>query len=277
MSGADYCRAKAAPPGSTLYYCLLFQSPDRQRSLLALHAFAAEIEEILKECRDPGVARAKLDFWHEELSRAGQHQARHPVGRELQALIEEDRLSLKDLQGYLGHSVAELQSLQAEDEGDFLRLLDGGAGRLWRLSAILCQPRIPQSVDAAATIGVFSHWLRGLLTLPTALQRGQLPIPRAGLAASGITPGELQTGADTPALRRLFATQIGHIREGLEQAAATVPAPDRRALVHCLILARLQASLCAEIERDHCRLLQRRYALTPIRKLWIAWRTARGA
>jgi phytoene synthase len=35
-------------------------------------------------------------------------------------------------------------------------------------------------------------------------------------------------------------------------------------------------TLLDEIERDGFRVLEHRVALTPIRKLWIAWRTARG-
>ena len=40
-------------------------------------------------------------------------------------------------------------------------------------------------------------------------------------------------------------------------------------------MAAIYRSLLREIRRDGCRVLDRRMALTPIRKLWIAWRTWR--
>ena len=38
-------------------------------------------------------------------------------------------------------------------------------------------------------------------------------------------------------------------------------------------MAAIYSALLDEIERDGYRVLDRRIALTPLRKLWIAWRT----
>ena len=40
-------------------------------------------------------------------------------------------------------------------------------------------------------------------------------------------------------------------------------------------MAAIYRTLLDEIERDGYRVLDRRIALTPLRKLWIAWKTAR--
>ena len=40
-------------------------------------------------------------------------------------------------------------------------------------------------------------------------------------------------------------------------------------------MASIYRTLLDEIERDGYRVLDRRIALTPLRKLWIAWNTAR--
>jgi phytoene synthase len=42
-------------------------------------------------------------------------------------------------------------------------------------------------------------------------------------------------------------------------------------------MAAIYRALLDEIERDGYRVLDRRIALTPLRKLWIAWKTARRA
>jgi phytoene synthase len=38
-------------------------------------------------------------------------------------------------------------------------------------------------------------------------------------------------------------------------------------------MAAIYRTLLDEIERDGCRVLDRRIALTPLRKLWLAWKT----
>jgi phytoene synthase len=42
-------------------------------------------------------------------------------------------------------------------------------------------------------------------------------------------------------------------------------------------MAAIYRTLLDEIERDDYRVLNQRIALTPLRKFWIAWKTARAA
>ncbi|MGH8572923.1 MAG: hypothetical protein ACREX8_10155 [Gammaproteobacteria bacterium] len=50
---------------------------------------------------------------------------------------------------------------------------------------------------------------------------------------------------------------------------------DRHAQQSAVILAELLLVTLAEIRRDGYRIRHHRIALTPLRKLWIAWRTRR--
>ena len=63
----------------------------------------------------------------------------------------------------------------------------------------------------------------------------------------------------------------GQSAQVLEQGE--LPAQDRRAQRPGLVMAAIYRTLLREIRRDGCRVLDRRMGLTPIRKLWIAWRT----
>jgi phytoene synthase len=42
------------------------------------------------------------------------------------------------------------------------------------------------------------------------------------------------------------------------------------------IMAAIYRTLLNELARDGYRVLDRRTSLTPVRKLWIAWKTSRG-
>jgi phytoene synthase len=52
-----------------------------------------------------------------------------------------------------------------------------------------------------------------------------------------------------------------------------LPAADRRAQRPGLIMAGIYRALLDEIERDGFRVLTQRTSLTPLRKLFIAWKT----
>ncbi|HRD93765.1 MAG TPA: squalene synthase HpnD, partial [Accumulibacter sp.] len=57
------------------------------------------------------------------------------------------------------------------------------------------------------------------------------------------------------------------------QALEALPSADRRAQRPGLVMAAIYRTLLDEIKADRCRVLTQRTSLTPVRKLWIAWRT----
>jgi phytoene synthase len=63
----------------------------------------------------------------------------------------------------------------------------------------------------------------------------------------------------------------------LDRAIGQLSPRDRRAQRASLAMAAIYRTLLDEIARDGYRVLERRVALTPIRKLWLAWRAARAA
>ena len=70
--------------------------------------------------------------------------------------------------------------------------------------------------------------------------------------------------------------QVARARHWYDRALDALPAEDRRAQRPGLIMAAIYRALLDEIERDGYRVLEQRIALTPLRKLWIAWTTARA-
>jgi phytoene synthase len=51
-----------------------------------------------------------------------------------------------------------------------------------------------------------------------------------------------------------------------------LPAQDRRSQKPGLMMGSIYRDLLREIERDDFRVLRQRVSLTPLRKLWLAWR-----
>jgi phytoene synthase len=72
----------------------------------------------------------------------------------------------------------------------------------------------------------------------------------------------------------LMAFEVERARAWYDRALAKLPARDRRAQRAGLAMAAIYRTLLDEIARDGYRVLDRRIALTPLRKLWIATRAA---
>jgi phytoene synthase len=57
-----------------------------------------------------------------------------------------------------------------------------------------------------------------------------------------------------------------------EEAFAMLPAADRQNQKPGLMMASIYRTLLREIEADNFQVLHQRIALTPLRKLWLAWK-----
>ena len=75
-----------------------------------------------------------------------------------------------------------------------------------------------------------------------------------------------------------MAFEVERAQQWYDARAGAIAAPrDRKAQRTGLIMAAIYRTLLDEIARDGYRVLDRRTSLTPLRKLWIAWKTSRAA
>lgn len=245
----EYCRQKSAPAGGSFYYSILFYPEHLRRDLRALHALGIELEEIITECSDPGVMRVKFAWWQDEIIRLYQNTARHPVSRALANVIARHDLQQKQLQEII-RNVEELVVMTPPPVWqEALMVFARGPGRVWQLSARICGRQEPESktLMLAGEMGGLFSWFH-LLRQP---------------ARSGTGPA----AQCTPHERSLL---LQDIQKTLTHHCAVFPDADRHRLLHILIMGHIISRTCGAILRN-----DRLQALTPLRKLWIAWRLQR--
>jgi len=87
-----------------------------------------------------------------------------------------------------------------------------------------------------------------------------------------VTAADLINRKYSDAFTELMRFQTKRARDAVRTSLAAVPANERRSQRTLLAQGALASALLDEIERDGYHVLHQRIALTPIRKLWIAWR-----
>ena len=87
MTPDEYCQQKAAASGSSFYYSFLFLPPERRRAITALYAFCREVDDVVDEVSDPGVARTKLAWWRQEIGAIYAGTPQHPVAQALAPVV----------------------------------------------------------------------------------------------------------------------------------------------------------------------------------------------
>src|SRR5262245_43173284 len=88
MTPHEYCQQKAAQSGSSFYYSFLFLPPERRRAITALYAYCREVDDVVDECTDTGVARTKLAWWRNEVAALFAGTPQHPVTKALAPAVE---------------------------------------------------------------------------------------------------------------------------------------------------------------------------------------------
>lgn len=276
MSSREYCEQKGAPAGSTAYYRRLFAPASRQPALTALYAFANEVGAIPDQVSETGAARMKLAWWQSELERLFEGAPRHPVTRELLPVVDRFGLARERFD-----DVVALADTDIEHPGhaDVAALMERArrAAALQCLETEICGYREPETPGVARELGMAMELARVVRRLRSDADQGRIQIPLEELDAHGVRPTDLLRPEAGAAVRGLVRQQLERARHHLEQAEAALPAIDHRAQASALVGSRLQQALLAEIERDGYRVLQHRIELTPVRKLWLGWRTARRA
>ena len=275
MTPEQYCRNKAAPAGSNLYYSTLYQDPPGKRKLHALFAFYHELSEVVYSSSDPGAARVTLYWWFEEIGRLFSGEARHPVTRELSQLDSADYLSQQEMMGCVA---AMAQFLDAPDSGtyrDWLERHSAASGNIWKAAGQACgctnQDKLATLAGAGCCYGAFEllHHVRhfaklGLNILPAELlSRHNLNLETIIQPKSG--------NAGTMFFTELFE----QLHKDIQTCLTKLQGKDAGNLLFSITLLKILSALCREYQTTTQQITHTRISLTPIRKLWIAWRTAR--
>ncbi len=277
MTPDEYCQKKAAQSGSSFYYSFLFLPPERRRAITALYAFCREVDDVVDEVSDPDVARTKLAWWRQEVAAAFAGTPAHPVTQALRGVVGAYALPQEHFQAVIDGMQMDLERSRYLDFADLERYCHRVAGVVGLMSAEIFGRTQAATLQYAHDLGIAFQLTNIIRDVGEDARRGRIYLPQDELARYGVAPSALLRREESDAFRALMAAQVARAREWYARARSALPDADRRAQRPGLIMAAIYRTLLDEIERDGYGVLDRRIALTPLRKFWIAWKTARSA
>ena len=275
MTPDEYCQEKAAASGSSFYYSFLFLPPERRRAIVALYAFCREVDDVVDEVHDPGVAQAKLAWWREETARVFAGAPEHPVGKALVPVVRAFALPQEHFQAVIDGMAMDLVQTRYLDFANLELYCHRVAGVVGLMSAEIFGYGDPATRGYARDLGVAFQLTNICRDVGEDARRGRIYLPHEDLARFGVTAQALLRAEYSDAFRALMAFEVERTQSWYEQALAQLPAGDRAPQRAGLVMAAIYRTLLVEIARDGYLVLDRRTSLTPVRKLWIAWKTAR--
>jgi phytoene synthase len=269
----EYCQQKAAASGSSFYYSFLFLPPERRRAITAMYAFCREVDDIADEVSDAGLARTKLAWWRTEVADLFAGHPHHPVTRALAPFTERFHLDAARLNEIIDGMEMDLTHHRYPDFAALQVYCHRVAGVVGQLSACIFGYSNPRTVEFAEKLGLAFQLTNIIRDVGEDARRDRIYLPADEMARFGVTVEDVLQRRHTEAFVRLMQMQAARAEQWYEDAFATLPAEDRRNQRAGLVMAAIYRTLLGEIRRDRFRVLDKRIALTPLRKLWIAWKT----
>ncbi len=273
MTPEQYCQDKAVKSGSSFYYSFLFLPPARRLAITALYAFCREVDDIVDECTDTEVARTKLTWWRKEIAGTFAGSAQHPVAQALIPVVRTFNLPQTHFQDVIDGMEMDLCYNRYPDFATLQTYCYRVAGVVGLMAAEIFGYRDPATLKYAENLGTAFQLTNIIRDIREDARRGRVYLPLDELTRFGISAADIVHLQKREELQHLVEYQIERAEQYYERAFASLPAIDRKSQRPGLVMAAIYQTVLKEIRNGGCKVLERRTSLTPIRKLWIAWRT----
>jgi len=273
MSPDEYCQQKTVQSGSSFYYSFLFLPPERRRAITALYAFCREVDDTVDECTDESIARIKLAWWRNEVATMYAATPTHPVMLALQPHLKTYDLQERHLQAIIDGMEMDLNQSRYLDYKAMQTYCWHVASVVGILSASIFGVTDPKTLEYAEKLGLAFQLTNIIRDVGEDARKGRIYLPVSELQQFGVTAADLLNARHSDKFEALMAFQVARAQTVYDEAFALLPKQDRRAQRPGLMMAAIYRTLLTEIERDRYHVLTQRISLTPVRKLWLAWKT----
>jgi phytoene synthase len=272
MTPQEYVQEKAAASGSSFYYAFLFLPKPRRAAITAFYAFCREVDDVVDEVTDPGVAQTKLAWWRAEVAKSFAGKPEHPVMKALMACAGDYGIEQRQLQSVIDGCQMDLEQTRYLDFAGLERYCHLVAGIVGEVAARIFGQTDPATTAYAHKLGLAFQLTNIIRDVGEDALRGRIYLPVSELQQFDVKAHEVLDRKYSGRFQALMKFQADRARKLYDEALALLPPADRRSQKPGLMMASIYRTLLDEIESDGFQVLNQRVSLTPLRKFWLAWR-----
>ena len=272
MNPDQYVQDKAASSGSSFYYAFLFLPKERRAAITAFYAFCREVDDVVDEVTDPGVAATKLAWWKTEVHRAFTSQSAHPVMQALMPHAKTYGIEERHLQAVIEGCQMDLDQTRYLDFAGLQRYCHLVAGVVGEVAARIFGQTEERTTEYAHTLGQALQLTNIIRDVGEDAMRGRIYLPISELQQFDVKAHEINKREYSDRFTALMRFQAERAHSLYDKALGLLPDADRHAQKPGLMMASIYRTLLREIESENFQVLHQRISLTPLRKLWLVWK-----
>lgn len=273
MPQDDYCHDLLRRTNLEGLLALTFSGAPTHRRLLPLYALQQELVRSVDQASDPAIAHTRLQWWGDELRRAVEGRANHPVAIALASACE-GRMPLEALLEMVTGVAQDIDHQGFESVSELADYCYRTGGLPARVAAELNGADEPAG-RAAQQLGSADRLVILIRDAPELAARGRIYIPGEVLRRQRVDAEDLSRPVDSSALAAAVAEVAREAEQRYRQSDQLISEEQRSRLLPLLLQSRLR-------RRELRRLLDsgRQLAHAPapargIKLLWWFWRWGR--
>jgi len=273
MTPEQYVQDKAAKSGSSFYYAFLFLPPPKRAAITAFYAFCREVDDVVDEVSDPGVAATKLAWWRSEVAASFNGKPTHPVTQALMPHTQVHDIRADHLLAVIEGCQMDLDQSRYLDFAGLARYCHLVAGVVGEVAAGIFGRTQTATTEYAHRLGLAMQLTNIIRDVGDDARRGRIYLPMSELKQFDVKAQEILNRGYSERFTALMKFQAERAHRTYDEAFSLLPAADHGAQKPGLMMANIYRTLLREIEAGNFQVLHQRTSLTPLRKLWIAMRT----
>jgi 15-cis-phytoene synthase len=276
MNPSIQAREKLAAAPPDFGFAVLFSPREQRAALTALFAIYLEIHEILLECSDPDVARAKLGWWREEVSQLFEQHPRHPLTQNLARCVRDRALPAQCFMEIIGAVEMDYAKLSFQHFEEVERYCFRRGGALLELLAASAGARQTDTLAAARRMGAAWQLADIVLQAVVHARQGRVYFAADDLRRHRLDRHIVESIHTDSALTGLLADYAQRAFAFMDSTAAN-KSSEKHVLIGPSIITGLARARLRNFSRTGYRPKHIPVELHPFIELVTAWRIARRA
>ena len=231
---------------------------------------------MVDECSDPSLARIKLAWWRTQVDALFEGKAEHLVMKALLPCLTPFNLTRERLLAVIDGMEMDLDQTRYLDWPALQTYCWHAAGVVGELSASIFGYTEASTLQYATKLGLAFQLTNIIRDVGDDARRGRIYLPLSDLQQFGVRASDILNGHYSEKFSALMAFEAARARALYAEAIAALPRQDQRDQRPGLMMAAIYYALLEEIEHEQWQVLHQRISLTPVRKLWLAWKNFIG-
>ncbi len=270
MTPLQYCYQKAAPQGSALYYSIRQLPLIKRNAIVAIYALYVELNDVVFEYSDQGVAFAKINWWQLELSKLVDGKSDHPVVIALKKSVSDFKISPQRFLDMMNGVTQNFNLSPFAMFEDVTVHLIHTAGVRELLIADVVQEDSQLSSETIYQFMLVLELVQHIQHLHRYVKRGLVLFSEDEMRKFGVSLPMLQAYKTTDEIRQLLAYEAEKIKRAYVQATAATTPDIRRDYKYLIIRSEIAMAVLREIQASRFEVLENLIDVTPLRRWWLS-------